>query len=167
MSGVPPDTSNQHAFYAVKFDYFLNYNKIVYTNLPPELIHAYQNTIYKINDFDIQIRIGETTPKLDEILEEKGYNSWAFITAWNPHSESLPEVQNKSRNKILEKEINDLGLEYFKGAGVGEDDTWPPEPSFLILNMRENTAKHLGNKYQQNAIVFGSIYQQAQLILLR
>ena len=49
------------------------------------------------------------------------------------------------------------------GHGVDEKEIWEPENSVLILGVTADEAISLGNKYEQNAIVLGTIYKEAIL----
>ncbi len=50
------------------------------------------------------------------------------------------------------------------GAGVGTGGDWPPEPSLLILGIREEDALHLARRFGQNAIVAGTLGEPARLV---
>ncbi len=132
----------------------------------PELFEAYKNTIYRVYLplGEIDIRIGVMNLSLQELLLSNNVESWAFITACNPYS----VMQNADVNTILNTQLEDylLGKRYlfFKGMGVGDDYSWEPEASFMVLNIRKEDAIKLGRQFKQNAIVAGVIGNSPELI---
>ena len=129
-----------------------------------ELLQAYLNTTYQVGSCNVKIRIGLIDEHLEKILDEKSMEEWAFITAFNPYSVLLTDEENYSRHQQLQRDVS--SFIYFDGEGVGEDITWKPEKSFLILGLNRESAIELGLKYNQNAIVFGIKGQPAELLVL-
>jgi len=130
------------------------------------LLEAYKNTTYRVYSplGEIDIRIGVMNPLLQELLFRNNSESWAFITACNPYS----VVQNADINTFLNTQLEDYllgkGYLFFKGMGVGDDDSWEPEASFMVLNIRKEDAIKLGKQFKQNAIVAGVIGNIPELI---
>lgn len=122
----------------------------------PALDAAYRATDYRAGE--ITIRIGER-PHIDA-------DSWSFITACNPGSAQLPPPENSERMARLEADVRALGLPFQCGEGVGREGSWPPEPSLLILDIDEATARELGRRFGQAAIVFGTRAEPARLVWL-
>jgi hypothetical protein len=129
-----------------------------------ELLQAYLNTTYQLDDLNIKIRIGQIDERLEGFLEEHGCNEWAFITAYNPRSVELSDDENSKRHQELKKDVS--CLTFFEGQGVGEDPTWKPERSLLILGLSRQSAKELGLKYGQNAVVIGKKGISAELLII-
>lgn len=129
-----------------------------------DLRTAYLNTSYQVPSMHLVLTISQTNPELDRILTGHQLHTWAFITAWNPFSRQLNPDENINRNLLLEIDLKPYT--YYPGMGVGNDETWDPEPSFLVLGVPYDEAKALGNKYQQNAIVWGEKNQACQLVIL-
>ena len=131
-----------------------------------ELFEAYKNTTYRVYlpHGEIDIRIGVLNPLLKELLLSNNVASWAFITAYNPYS----VMQDVCVNTLLNTQLKDylLGKRYlfFKGMGVGDDNSWEPEASFMVLNIRKEDAVKLGRQFKQNAIVVGVIGNAPELI---
>lgn len=46
------------------------------------------------------------------------------------------------------------GWRTIAGHGQGDDGTWPPEPSLLVLGIDEASARALMVRYRQNAVVW-------------
>ena len=103
----------------------------------------------------IRLRVGVANPLLAELLSQFGVVEWAFITACNPGSLRLSDHENTQRQRELEKKLQQDNLKIFSGAGVGDDNDWPPEPSFLVLGLKRNHAIAIGSDFGQNAIVAG------------
>lgn len=132
----------------------------------PELFEAYKNTTYRVYLplGEIDIRIGVMNPLLQELLLSNNVASWAFITACNPYS----VMQNADVNTLLNTQLERYLLEkqylFFKGMGVGNDDSWEPEASFMVLNIGKEDAIKLARQFKQNAIVVGVIGNLPELI---
>ena len=132
----------------------------------PELFETYKNTTYLVYSpiGEIDIRIGVMNPLLQQLLLNNSSESWAFITACNPYSVMQNEDVNTLLNTQLERYLLEKQYVFFKGMGVGDDDSWEPEASFMVLNIRIEDAVKLGRQFKQNAIVVGVIGTSAELI---
>jgi hypothetical protein len=131
--------------------------------IPGELMQAYLTTNYRVDQLNVSIRIGQIDEPLEGILEEHGCNEWAFITAYNPFSVPLKEDINAMRHLQLLMDVS--SFTFFEGEGVGEDPAWKPEKSLLIIGIGCESAKELGLKYGQNAIVIGAKGMSAELLI--
>jgi hypothetical protein len=76
-----------------------------------------------------------------------------------------PHRTNEEKNNQLRNDLT--GYILFDGEGVGSDQSWQPEKSFLILGIGLDDAMLIGKKYRQNAIVVGKIYEEPQLIWIK
>ena len=132
----------------------------------PELFEAYKNTTYRVYLplGEIDIRIGVMNPLLQQLLLNNSSESWAFITACNPYSVTQNEDVNTLLNTQLEDYLSGKRYVFFKGMGVGDDDSWEAEASFMVLDIRKEDAIKLGRQFKQNAIVVGVIGNSAELI---
>ncbi|RLS85766.1 MAG: DUF3293 domain-containing protein [Planctomycetota bacterium] len=132
----------------------------------PELFEAYKNTTYRVYLplGEIDIRIGVMNPLLQQLLLSNHVESWAFITAYNPYSVMQNVDVNTFLNTQLESYLSEKQYVFFKGMGVGDDDLWEPEASFMVLNIRKEDAIKLGKQFKQNAIVAGVIGNLPELI---
>ena len=128
----------------------------------------YKNTTYRFFpslEEQIDLRIGKTSDLMDRVLVSKASSSWAFITAWNPYSESMEDVFNQKANERLESEIKSFS--YYKGLGIPDGNSaWKPEESFLILGISKERAYQLGAQFEQVAIVYGELSKEAELIFM-
>jgi hypothetical protein len=128
------------------------------------LIEAYKNTKYIVFEPTLIIEIGKLNQEIDDIIINHNSNSWAFITAYNPFSRILTNDENRLRHD----ELKELTKDYitFEGHGVGENPTWEPELSLLIIGISKDDASKIGKEFEQNAIVYGLINETPQLLIL-
>lgn len=126
---------------------------------------AYASTTFiaRVADRRLSIKIGQHLPALDDILEEHGAEAWAFITAWNPASETLAPTDNDERQRRLTRDLRRLGVAIYPGRGESADGRWPAEESVLAIGLGEGEAIRVGREYGQNAVVIGSSGSCARL----
>jgi hypothetical protein len=129
------------------------------------LLEAYQTTLYEVFEPKITITIANENQELQKFLKENNYSQWCFITAWNPYSMLLSQEENTNLNRLLELDLKDFPI--YAGQGKDAKGEWPPEDSYFVANISEQQAIALGTKYNQNAIVFGTLNEKAKLLLLQ
>ncbi len=130
------------------------------------LRQAYLDTVYRVIGWQqpIDIRIGQCHPPLDTLLSAHRVNEWAFITASNPQSRALPARDNARRNTELKRYLYEAGWCTADAVGFALEGDWPPEHSVLVLGMGREAALALARRWQQKAIVYGTIRQPAELV---
>lgn len=131
------------------------------------LLNSYLSTRYLVFYPSLEIQIGRYHPKVDQFLMDNNAFSWAFVSACNPFSKLLPDLENEQRHAHLVDYLEELHYLHLLGQGKGVDGDWPPEKSLLVLNISRQKAMQLAKKFEQNAIVFGTINQKAELIITR
>lgn len=116
---------------------------------------AYRATSYQLTLGGQQwtVRIGEPATELADPLQQLGVQSWAFMTAWNPCSKMLSTPENERLNAQLLPSLE--GHKYAGATAIPDDDSWPNEPGFVILDMPISELLSLAERFQQNAIVTG------------
>lgn len=129
-----------------------------------ELINAYNNTEYQVYNPPMVIEIGIKNQELNDLLSSLNLTTWAYITAFNPFSKSLSKQENLKRHKELRVKI--ANYKFYEGEGVGEDKTWEPEISCLVVGISYQEAIAIGNFFEQNAIVIGDINGVPELKML-
>lgn len=123
--------------------------------LDQRLVEAYYHTSYQVSAMPFPaIRIGRLDPLLADWLEERHFQSFVFITAWNPFSRLRSLRENKRRNNQLRADLSTLARAVHSGVGIGDNNDWPPEESFWALDIDAEEAVRLGRKYGQNALVW-------------
>ena len=84
------------------------------------------------------------------------------ITAWNPGDERPGSEINESRNEQLRADISALGFDAL--AALGSDpNSSHSEKSWAVVDLDDDQAKKLGEKYNQIAIF--KISQARQIVL--
>ena len=128
------------------------------------LLKEYRKTKYKVFDPELIFEIDKMNDNLSQLLNKYNSSEWAFITAFNPYSKVLNQDENIERHNEL-KELTNSFLT-FEGHGVGEDPTWEPELSLLIIGITKEDAILIGNRFEQNAIVLGESNSAPELFIL-
>ena len=130
------------------------------------LWRAYERTRFCVQDGSKRIcfMAGSRNRRLDALLARHDATRWAFITAWNPGSRTLSKPENARRHAELRAAVTEAGLEALDGEGVGEDPSWLPEESLLILDISRGKAISLGQRFGQLAIVVGRRGQASALV---
>ena len=126
--------------------------------LDQRLVQAYLNTKYwaesiRTDDSGSFFEIGQNNAPFEKQLDEHGFQTFAFITAWNPGSQMLDQWHNQWRNLQLELELHPHCRLLRRGIGIGHEGDWPPEESFLALDIPLEKAVELAREFGQNAIV--------------
>jgi hypothetical protein len=134
---------------------------------PRPLEAAYRAANYRVFDCpadDFVIRCGRRSSRLDRLLERHAAAEWAFVTACNPRSRRLDDQENVARMKRLEATLHAAGYCCLPGAGEASDNSWPPEPSLLVLGIAETEAMALTAAFDQHAILVGRRGEPARLV---
>lgn len=126
---------------------------------------AVSNTSYWVDiDPPIEIRIGELNPALDDLLRSHNVETWAFITAFNPNSETHTLEHNLALNEKLSQRIHTAGYAMIAGHDHSDCNAWPDERSFLVLGIERAAACELGREFRQVGIVCGRIGEAPELV---
>lgn len=107
--------------------------------------------------------MGEPCARLDALLAAHGEHCWAYVTACNPRSQSLPDADNAARHADLLAQVQAAGHVFYPGRGMPDSGDWKPEESLLILGLDQDAALRLGARFGQNAVVVGSAGGRAEL----
>ena len=129
-----------------------------------ELLLGYEATCYSVVNPKIDIYLKKVNAELNSFLKEHNFTSWCFITAWNPFSIALSLEKNNELNALLEADLKEYNIYPAEGKDTLGD--WSPEISFFVGNISREQAIFLGEKYEQNAIVFGTVDELPELIIL-
>jgi hypothetical protein len=128
-----------------------------------ELWRSYEKTRFVVPAAGLEIRIGASSRTLRRLLTATGASEWAFISGWNPASVPLTRAKNDRRNLALLDELRRRHT-VLDGMGIGDDASWEPEASFLVLGLSRARAVTLGRKYGQLAVVHGKAGARAELV---
>ena len=136
--------------------------------IDPVTIQAYLETDYRVHaEPPFALRVGHMSSDLLTTHKTHRAGSSAFITACNPFSQQLDEAENQDRQRNLAAELSRRGLTFLQGIGQHPSNNWPGEDSFLVLGLNLEAAKALGQRFEQNALVWSASDAIPQLILLR
>ena len=129
-----------------------------------ELQELYRQARYVVQDGDVRltIRLDDENAGLNAFLRERGIESWAFMTAYNPWSTLLTEAENQARQNNLIAQLTEAGYTFLEGYGTGDD--WDPEPSLFVLDISRDRAVSIADDYEQHAILWGQTDGEAELV---
>ena len=138
------------------------------SNIHPDLIQAYTETEFRVQEgIPFTLSVGKVSSDLLVAHKRHQVECSAFLTACNPFSQELTDEVNGERQTALAKELESRSLEFVAGIGQHPSNQWPGEPSYLVFGLTLEAAKTLGNRLEQNAIVWNGSDGTPQLILLR
>ena len=138
------------------------------TTIADNLLESYRNTDYKVQGHDpFILKIGQPSEPLLLLYKRHQCDCAAFITACNPFSQKLDLSVNAQWLLDLKADLTARSLNFIKGVGIGKDPDWPGEASCLIFGLALEASRVLGNKFNQNAIVWCDPEAMPQLVLLR
>jgi hypothetical protein len=132
---------------------------------------AYEQAIYEVYNGQetVRVQIGEHCLRLEHIAtslatySHADRHSWAIITASNPYSQTLTELENQQRHQKLMKHLQELQFPCLEALGRDQTGIWTPEQSFWICGVGRLEAISIGRQFEQNAIVYGELHQPAEL----
>jgi hypothetical protein len=115
---------------------------------------AYRATEYRVFvDPPLSLRIGRHDPAFAALMAGTGVVAAAYMTACNPRSWPLPESENAARMQVLRADLKAAGYRFVEGAAVDPGGLWPDEPSVLVLGIGADTARNIGRRFGQNALL--------------
>ena len=131
-------------------------------------IQAYLETNYHVHGATpLNLNIGVANAGLAALHKTHSVESSAYVTACNPYSQALDVSANDARQTVLAGELQHRTLSYIEGIGQHPRNGWMGEPSFLVLGLSREAANALGNRHEQNAIVWCDHDAKPELVLLR
>lgn len=137
--------------------------------LDKNLIANYRCANYQIGIAanSIILRIDQYSEPLAELLTTFKQTCAAVISAYNPYSQQLSNEENLAAHELLRNSLLRYLYPMIEGLNIDPTNTWPAEKSFFVLGLKLNTAKWLGQQFNQNAIVWIDNDAIPRLILLR
>lgn len=129
-----------------------------------KLIKTYEETDYIILPLDLIVHIGIENRRLLFEMEKSEWHSFSIITAWNPYSDVIPHEENLIRNLKLLKDLVEDDYFIYPALGKARDNFWKPEESWCVFNISKEKALFYGQKYEQNAVVFGTQKSLPELV---
>jgi Protein of unknown function (DUF3293) len=137
--------------------------------ITPDKLAAYRATQYRVGAGEdaITLRIGSVSGELQKLYVETGQNCCVFITAYNPFGQEQSADANRLAHSQLEKALRALRSRTVGGVGADPGGAWPEEVSVLALGIDETTARQLGKRFKQDAVVWAGSDATPQLLVLR
>ncbi len=132
------------------------------------LITHYTDAHYRIGTLaePITLRIDQYSAPLARFLATSHQSYAAIISAYNPHSELLSDEENVAAHESLRNSLMHHATPVIESLNIDPAGVWPAEKSFFIPGIDLNTAKSLGQQFNQNAIVWIDRDAIPRLILL-
>ena len=138
------------------------------TQVTLDTLRAYEETHYRVlGSPPFTLRIGAPSAELAALHRRHAVDSSTFVTAYNPFSQTLTEADNNTRHERLLEDVAVKRRPHLDGIGEHPGNGWPGERSLLVLGADLKTARELGERWEQNAIVWAGSDAVPQLILLR
>lgn len=123
-----------------------------------ELARAYRRTSYWLQTQPpFCVRVGAVSAAMDSLLKDYGADTWAFITAFNPHSRPVSDDENRARDAALIASLDRAGFKHIACDGVDDDGTWQTEHGHVVFGIDAAAARALGREFAQNAILIGRV----------
>lgn len=136
--------------------------------IDPGTLQAYRETEYRVHGQPgFTLRVGSASADLLRAHERHRAACSAFLTACNPFSRPLDVDANAARQAALAEALSGRGLAFLPGVGQHPSNGWPGEDSFLVFGLALEDAKALGERLEQNAIVWSGADAVPRLIVLR
>lgn len=139
-----------------------------HTVIAPDLLTAYRDTAYIVHATPpFSLKVDVPSCQLQQWMQAHACQCAMYITACNPYSQILDDAENAYRQSVLKQWIQQRGVPYENGVGQPLDGAWKPEASFLVGGLPLEQARMLGQRFQQNALIWCGRDTVAQLVLLR
>lgn len=136
--------------------------------IEPATLRAYRETHYRVHvEPPVTLRIGRPCPALAHLHRRHRASCSAFVTACNPFGRPLDEAANGSRMVALARELAERSLDSLEAIGEHPSNGWPAEPSLLVLGLEREATRALGERLDQNAVLWIGDEAVPELILLR
>ena len=121
-----------------------------------DMLNAYRATTYRVQvpgAQAIDLRILAPIPALAALHAQHGVTCSVFVTACNPFGDVRSDEANAMAMAGLRTHLAARGITWLEGEGVGDDATWPPDPSVLALGLDLTEAEALCERFKQNAVL--------------
>ena len=113
---------------------------------------AYRKTTYAAG-LSLKLRVGEPHGFLDDMLDFRGLEEYAYLTAWNPGSQKLSDAENRERQDKLKARLKGKHP-MVEGVATADDGAWSEE-SVLVLGIPRADALALAREFGQAALLAG------------
>lgn len=123
---------------------------------PRALDAAYRAAVYRVRTEReaFELRVEAASRPLAALLRRYGVATAAYLTACNPYGVRMTEAANRAANEALRAELVAADAFVFDGEAVDPTGASPSKRSFLALGIALATARALGMRFRQNALLF-------------
>jgi hypothetical protein len=139
------------------------------TEIPVDKIEAYLDTHYRVGvgPDTFVLRVGQQSSALALRYAAIGSDCALFITAFNPLGQKQQDAANEAAHARLGEQLRATSSHVIEGEGADADGNWPPEKSYLAIGIGVDTARELGSRFRQDAVIWIGKDAIPQLLLLR
>ncbi len=134
--------------------------------LDRHLVELYRKAEYRVDRGPV-LRVDQPSPELAQWHIRQAVDCSAFMTACNPRGQRVDERSNRRLTSQLAAVLAESGRVFVAGTGLDPSGDWPGEASFLVAGLNLPTARSLGRRFDQNAVVWSGPDAVPRLILLR
>jgi hypothetical protein len=133
------------------------------------LITSYRRTYYRVGTDcnSISLHIDQYSESLAKLLTASKQLCAAILSAYNPYSQLTSNEENLATHEQLRNLLQHRAYPIIESLNIDPTDQWPPEKSFFVLGLDINTSRSIGQRFNQNAIVWIGKEAIPRLILLR
>ena len=125
--------------------------------LTDALIDAYTATdfvLFDSGDGEVVVNVGRRSAAFDRVLASRGAETAVIVTAYNPRSVVLPDVENRARHERLAALLEARGCDYALGEGRDPTGHWTAELECVVFGISVEAGLEIARAFGQNAIVF-------------
>ncbi|MBY0474071.1 MAG: DUF3293 domain-containing protein [Nitrosomonas sp.] len=133
------------------------------------LTASYHNTHYQVGTGSdaLVLRIDQHSKPLTKFLETFKQSFATIISAYNPCSRLVSNEMNLIAHELLRNYLNHHAYAMIESLNVDPFGKWPSEKSLFVPGLDLNTARSIGQQFNQNAIVWINSEAIPRLMLLR
>lgn len=91
----------------------------------------------------------------------------AILSAYNPHSQLASNEENLAAHEQLRNLLQHRAYPIIESLNIDPTDQWSPEKSLFVPGLDLSTSRSIGQRFNQNAIVWIDNEVIPRLILLR
>ncbi len=150
-------------------DFMLDKVYLKNSEIPFDLTADYCRANYRVGmhaDF-FTLHVNQYSESMRQLMEARDVVGAAIITAYNPFSQLQKTPVNLAAHAMLLETLKDNSEFCIEGINIDPSGTWPEEKSVCVLGIDLAAARSLGQRFQQNAVVWIGNNAIPRLVLLR
>ncbi|HEX6118990.1 MAG TPA: DUF3293 domain-containing protein [Dongiaceae bacterium] len=121
-----------------------------------DLLSAYEETDFVVFDHDEEwiLKVGEASPRIDELLDRFDAACAIVVTAFNPRSRVLTPETNARLHDELVHLLDQRKLRFLYGEGRDPRGHWMPETECVVFGISLADGLAIARRFDQNAVVY-------------